>query len=135
MKSKTLQLIERYHRLIKEQGEAGVPPQQPEDMNMSQDVTENPEPAPEEPLEVPLSPVAEYQYIKDVLMAAQMPPPDGEDKQKIIELLNMMDQPDVNTRIQGAGETANSFYQKEILPLIRGGQQNSKIRNLSDQIS
>jgi len=116
-----------------EQDEAGVPPQQPEDMDMSQDVTENPEP--EAPSEVPLSPVAEYQYIKDVLMAAQMPPPDGEDKQKIIELLNMLDQPDVNTRIQGAGETANSFYQKEILPLIRGGQQNSKIRNLSDQIS
>ena len=133
MKSKTLQLINRYHRLIREQDESGVPPQQPEDMDMSQDVTENPEP--EAPSEVPLSPVAEYQYIKDVLMAAQMPPPDGEDKQKIIELLNMMDQPDVNTRIQGAGETANSFYQKEILPLIRSGQQNSKIRNLSDQIS
>jgi hypothetical protein len=133
MKSKTLQFINRYTRLINEQGEEDMNIQQPEDLDMSQDVTENPEP--EAPSEVPLSPVAEYQYIKDVLMAAQMPPPDGEDKQKIIELLNMMDQPDVNTRIQGAGETANSFYQKEILPLIRGGQQNNKIRNLSDQIS
>lgn len=133
MKSKTLNLINRYTRLIREQDEAGMEPQQPEDMDMSQDVTENPEP--EAPAEVPLSPVAEYQYIKDVLMAAQMNPPDGEDKQKIIELLNMMDQPDVNTRIQGAGETANSFYQNEILPLIRGGQQDNKIRDISDQMS
>lgn len=132
MKSKTLNLINRYTRLIREQDEAGMEPQQPEDMDMSQDVTENPEP--EAPAEVPLSPVAEYQYIKDVLMAAQMNPPDGEDKQKIIELLNMMDQPDVNTRIQGAGETANSFYQNEILPLIRGGQQDNKIRDISDQM-
>lgn len=132
MKSKTLKLIEKYHRLI-EQDE-----QQPE-AEMGQPPQEGQEPAPEMPTEgpetIPLSSPAEIRYMEDVVLAALMEPPSGEDRIALENILDLLRRPDNIKRIQGSGQTAKDLYQSQVLPIIRPAQQGAEIRDISDQLS
>lgn len=94
-----------------------------------------PEPPAPDPETVPLSTPAELRYIEDVLLAALMSPPQGEDETAILNLLDMLKTPDAIDRVQGGGMTAKDLYDKEILPIIRRGQQDAGIRSLSDQMA
>jgi hypothetical protein len=133
MKSKTLYLIEKYLRLVEQD-------EQDPNAGMEQAPSqEGQEPAPEMPTEepdsVPLSSPAEIRYIEDVVLAALMEPPSGEDRIKLENILDLLKKPDNLERIQGSGQTAKDLYQAQILPIIRPAQQGQDIRNNLDQIS
>jgi hypothetical protein len=135
MKSKTLNLIRKYHLLI-EQDEQNpeVDPSQQEGMpSEGGDVTE----MPSEPQEtIPLSSPAELRYIQDVVLAAlMMNRPSGEDRIKLENLRDLLDDPDAMGKINQTGQTARDLYQTEILPIIRPAHEGEDIRNISDQIS
>ena len=104
MKSKTLQLINSYTRLINEQGED---PNLQQDPNAPQDVQDvvdpNSQAAPEE--EMPLTSQAENQYISDLIDAALFEP-SSEDARTLLNLQNVMQM----KRFSNARE--------EVLPLI-----------------
>lgn len=102
MSSKTLKLIRQYHQIIKEQGEenAATPPSDP-----SQDVTENPQPTPEDTM--PLTSEAENKYIEDLIDAALFEPSPDESR----TLLNLQSAMQMK-RYKNARE--------EILPTILG---------------
>jgi len=104
MKSKTLQLINSYTRLIKEQGED---PSLQQDPNAPQDVQDvvdpNAQAAPEE--EMPLTSQGENQYISDLIDAALFEP-SSEDARTLLNLQNVMQM----KRFSNARE--------EVLPLI-----------------
>ena len=89
MKSKTLQLIDTYTRLIKEQGED---PNMEQDPNAPQDVQNvvdpNAPPAQTEE-EMPLTSQAENQYISDLIDAALFEP-SSEDARTLLNLQNVM---------------------------------------------
>jgi hypothetical protein len=131
MKSKTLQLIEKYHRLI-EQDEQNPEMDQGENPEPSGDVTEQPTPEPSE--NVPLSSPAELRYMEDVVLAALMEPPSGTDRIALENILDLLRRPDNIKRIQQSGQTARDLYQSEVLPIIRPAQQGEDIRDISDQL-
>jgi hypothetical protein len=132
MKSKTLQLIEKYERLLEQDGQdpnAGMeqPPQE------GQDVTEMPA---EEPAEtIPLSSPAEIRYMEDVVLAALMEPPSGTDRIALENILDLLRRPDSIERVQGSGQSAKDLYQSKVLPIIRPAQQGQEIRDISDQLN
>jgi hypothetical protein len=133
MKSKTLQLIERY-QFILEQDE-----QNPE-AGMEQAPPEGQAPAPEMPPEepqdtIPLSSPAEVRYMEDVVLAALMEPPSGTDRIALENILDLLRRPDNIKRIQASGQTAKDLYQSKVLPIIRPAQQGQDIRDISDQMS
>jgi hypothetical protein len=104
MKSKTLQLINNYHRLLNEQG---VDPnaQMPEmDTEMGQGAPPQ-EPAPEPQEEMPLTSEAEEKYIADLVDAALFEP-SAEEARTLLNLQNVMQM----KRFTNARE--------EVLPLI-----------------
>ena len=92
MKSKTLQLINRYHRLINEQGED---PNMEQDPNMAQEqpqdvqgvVDPNAGDAGQE--ELPLTSQGEDKYIADLIDAALFEP-SAEDARTLLNLQNVM---------------------------------------------
>ncbi len=133
MKSKTLQLIAKYERLLEQDGqdpEAGMEQQAPPE---GQDVTEIPT---EEPSEsIPLSSPAEIRYMEDVVLAALMEPPSGSDRITLENILDLLRRPDSIERVQGSGQTAKDLYQTKVLPIIRPAQQGQEIRDISDQLS
>lgn len=132
MKSKTLQLIERYHRLL-EQDE-----QDPNaDMaQMSSQEGQMPEMPAEEPETIPLSSQAEIRYIEDVVLAALMEPrPSGNDRIVLENFLDLLKKPDAIQKIQGTGKTAKDIYQTQILPIIRPAQEGQELRDNLDSIS
>lgn len=131
MKSKTLQLIEKYQSFL-EQDE-----QNPE-MGMEQPPQEGqaPEMPPEEPAEtIPLSSPAEIRYMEDVVLAALMEPPSGTDRIALENILDLLRRPDNIKKIQASGQTAKDLYQSKVLPIIRPAQQGQDIRDISDQMS
>lgn len=132
MKSKTLQLIERYQSIL-EQDE-----QNPE-MGMEQPPQEGQAPAPEMPPEepqesIPLSSPAEVRYMEDVVLAALMEPPSGTDRIDLENILDLLRRPDNIKRIQASGQTAKDLYQSKVLPIIRPAQQGQDIRDNLDQM-
>jgi hypothetical protein len=132
MKSKTLQLIERY-QFILEQDE-----QNPE-ISMEQPPQEGQAPAPEMPPEepqesIPLSSPAEIRYMEDVVLAALMEPPSGTDRIALENILDLLRRPDNIKRIQASGQTAKDLYQSKVLPIIRPAQQGQDIRDNLDQM-
>ena len=134
MKSKTLALFETYTLRL----EAGEDLTQAPDPNAapSPDVTENPAPAPPAEGEtVPLSSPAELRYIEDVVLAALMEPPSGNDRIKLENILDLIKRPDADSEIQKQGISARDLYESDVLPIIRPAQQNDDIRNISDQMS
>jgi hypothetical protein len=91
MKSKTLQLINKYHRLLNEQGEdpnmqqmEGDPSQQPEDV---QDAVDPSAEAPDETM--PLTSQGEDTYIANLVDAALFEP-SAEDARTLLNLQNVM---------------------------------------------
>jgi len=88
MKSKTLQLINRYHRLIREQGEDPSMEQDPNAMEQPQDAVDpNAGGAGEE--ELPLTSQGEDKYIADLIDAALFEP-SAEDARTLLNLQNVM---------------------------------------------
>lgn len=105
MKSKTLQLINRYHRLLKEQGED--PNMQPMEGDQPQDVQGAVDPSAEAPQEetMPLTSQGEDKYIADLIDAALFEP-SAEDARTLLNLQNVMQM----KRYKNARE--------EVLPLL-----------------
>lgn len=108
MKSKTLQLINKYHRLLKEQGEdpniqpmEGDPSQQPEDV---QDVVD-PNAQESEQETIPLTSQGEEEYISNLIDAALFEP-SAEDATTLLNLQNVMQM----KRFRNARE--------EVLPMV-----------------
>jgi len=132
MKSKTLELIENRMKLLEQDEDMPVEEMPPEGGG---DVTEQPveDPAPEET--IPLSSPSELRYIEDVVLAALMEPPSGEDRVNLENVLDLLKTPDNIERLQGGGTTAKDFYQSHILPIIRPAQQNQDVRDISDRMS
>lgn len=134
MKSKTLQLIERYYRIIEqdEQDPNAVmetPPEAPPEAQAPE------APAPEQET-VPLSSQAEIRYIEDVVLAALMEPkPSGDDRIALENFLDLLKRPDAIKRINGTGKTAKDIYQTQILPIIRPAQEGQELRDNLDSIS
>ena len=134
MKSKTLQLIERYQRILEqdeqnpEMGGEQPPPQEGQ--------APAPEMPPEEPQEtIPLSSPAEIRYMEDVVLAALMEPPSGTDRIALENILDLLRRPDNIKKIQASGQTAKDLYQSKVLPIIRPAQQGQDIRDNLDQMS
>lgn len=131
MKSKTLNLIEKYQRILEQDDqnpEAGM-----EEMGGMEEAP--PEMPAEEPEIIPLSSAAEVRYMEDVVLAALMEPPAGEDRIALENVLDLLKKPDSVQRIQGSGQTAKDLYQSKVLPIIRPAQQNNELRDNLDQIS
>jgi hypothetical protein len=136
MKSKTLELIKRYYMLLEQDDqnmENNVDQEQPP--QEGQDVTEMPAEQPPQQDTVPLSSPAEVRYIEDVILAALMEPPSGEDRIALENMLDLLKKSDNIERIQNSGQTAKDLYQSQILPIIRPALQNQEIRDNLDTIS
>lgn len=107
MKSKTLNLINRYHRLLSEQGEDpnAMPPQ--EGMDQPQDVQDvvDPNAASAEDETMPLTSQGEEKYITDLIDAALFAP-SPEDSKTLLNLQNVMQM----KRFKNARE--------EVLPIV-----------------
>jgi len=78
MKSKTLQLIEKYHRLIREQGEDQMSMEDPNAQQAPPEAAQAQPAAPEE--EMPLTSQGENEYIKMLVDAALFSPSPEEAK-------------------------------------------------------
>jgi hypothetical protein len=133
MKSKTLQLLNYYQRLVEQDEQNMLPPDQ------GDPTQENPEdgmPSSPEPDTIPLSSQGEIRYIEDVVLAALMEPrPTGNDRITLENFLDLLKKPDAIDRIQSSGKTAKDLYQNEILPIIRPAQQGQEVRDISDQMA
>lgn len=129
--SKTLKLIDKYMRLLKEQDD----PNAPVDPNAGMEAPPIEALPAEEPAPLPLSTTAEYRYMEDVIAAANMPRPNGEDAIAFENLQDLLKRPDVPQLINGQKMTAKDFYQKKILPLIRPAQEAEQIKNLSNDLN
>jgi len=136
MKFKTLQLLNHYQRLVEQDEQDMLPPEQddPSQANPEADMAAD-APEPEQDT-IPLSSQGEIRYIEDVVLAALMEPrPTGNDRIALENLLDLLKKPDAIDRIQGSGETAKDLYQNKILPIIRREQQGQEVRDISDQMS
>jgi len=131
MKSKTLQLIEKYSRLLEQEGQdpnAGMeqaPPQEGQ-----------PAPSAEEANPVPLTSIAEINYIKHVVMAllyATTTNVSEADKSNLKELeVALQDDDKAQELLQQTGKTGKEFYEEEILPIIMGIQnEKEETQNLN----
>jgi hypothetical protein len=108
MKSKTLQLINRYHRIIREQGEDPSMQQDPNaEMETAQDVqgAVDPNAGDAGGEELPLTSQGEDKYIADLIDAALFEP-SAEDARTLLNLQNVMQM----KRYKNARE--------EVLPLV-----------------
>lgn len=128
--SKTLKLIDHYYKVLREQDEQDVPMEQPDPSAAM------PPEAPEMSQEtVPLSSPAEIRYMEDVVLAALMEPPSGDDRITLENILDLLRNPDNIKKIQGSGQTAKDLYQNQVLPIIRPAQQGVEIRDNLNTIS
>ena len=93
MKSKTLQLINHYNRLLKEGGNDQNPlqdaPGQPSDQQQPQDVQDVTEPASSEQETEPLTSQGEDEYISNLINATLFKP-SAEDAKTLMNLQNVM---------------------------------------------
>ena len=108
MKSKTIQRMNKYHRLLKEQGEdPNIQQMEPDPSQQPQDVQDAVDPNAEEPADetMPLTSQGEDQYISDLIDAALFSP-SSEDARTLLNLQNVMQM----KRYSNARE--------EVLPLV-----------------
>jgi hypothetical protein len=123
---RTSKVFDYYERILKEQGEQTLAPDQQFDTSggQSPDVTENPAPQPQE--EVPMTSEGEEKYIADLIDAALFEP-SSEDARTLTNLQGVMRM----KRYTNARE--------EILPLIlniiRPSTESSDIRDGLDNLS
>ncbi len=128
MKSKTLQLIERYSRLLEQD-------EQDPNAGMEQAPPQEGQPAPEAPPAeeanpVPLTSIAEINYIKHVVMAllyATTTNVSEADKSNLKELeVALQDDDEAQKLLQQTGKTGKEFYEEEILPIINAIQNDKE---------
>lgn len=118
MKSKTLQLIEKYSRLIEQD-------EQDPNAGMGQLPPQEGQPAPEappaeEPEITPLTSTSEIRYIQDVVLALLYGELSENDKTKLEQLEIVLKDPrKAQELLQSSGKNAKDFYQEEILPIIK----------------
>lgn len=131
MKSKTLQLIEKYVRLLEQD-------EQDPNAGMGQSPPQEGQPAPsaEEANPVPLTSIAEINYIKHVVMAllyATTTNVSEADKSNLKELeVALQDDDKAQELLQQTGKTGKEFYEEEILPIIMGIQnEKEETQNLN----
>jgi hypothetical protein len=133
MNFKTLQLLNHYQRLVEQDEQDMLPPEQGD---LSQGNVETDAAAAPEPDTVPLSSQGEIRYIEDVVLAALMEPrPTGNDRIALENFLDLLKKPDAIEMINNSGKTAKDIYQNEILPIIRPAQQGQEVRDISDQMN
>ena len=115
MKSKTLQLIEKYSRLLEQDEQdpnAGMEQAPPEG--------QEPEMPVEQPETIPLSSTSEIRYIQDVVLALLYGELSENDKTNLEELeIALKDPRKAQELLQKTGKTTKDFYQEEILPIIK----------------
>jgi len=128
MKSKTLQLIEKYSRLLEQD-------EQDPNAGMEQTPPQEGQPAPEAPPAeeanpVPLTSIAEINYIKHVVMAllyATTTNVSEADKSNLKELeVALQDDDKAQELLQQTGMTGKEFYEEEILPIINAIQNDKE---------
>ena len=128
MKSKTLQLIEKYSRLLEQD-------EQDPNAGMEQAPPQEGQPAPEAPPAeeanpVPLTSIAEINYIKHVVMAllyATTSNVSEADKSNLKELeVALQDDDEAQKLLQQTGKTGKEFYEEEILPIINAIQNDKE---------
>jgi hypothetical protein len=134
MKSKTLQLIEKYVRLLEQD-------EQDPNAGMEQAPPQEGQPAPEAPPAeeanpIPLTSIAEINYIKHVVMAllyATTTNVSEADKSNLKELeVALQDDDEAQELLQQSGKTGKEFYEEEILPIIMGIQnEKEEAQNLN----
>lgn len=134
MKSKTLQLIEKYVRLLEQD-------EQDPNAGMEQAPPQEGQPAPEAPPAeeanpIPLTSIAEINYIKHVVMAllyATTTNVSEADKSNLKELeVALQDDDEAQELLQQTGKTGKEFYEEEILPIIMGIQnEKEEAQNLN----
>jgi hypothetical protein len=134
MKSKTLQLIEKYVRLLEQD-------EQDPNAGMEQAPPQEGQPAPEAPPAeeanpIPLTSIAEINYIKHVVMAllyATTTNVSEADKSNLKELeVALQDDDEAQELLQQTGKTGKEFYEEEILPIIKGIQnEKEEAQNLN----
>jgi hypothetical protein len=73
--------------------------------------------------------------MEDVVLAALMEPPSGQDRITLENILDLLRRPDNIKSIQSSGQTAKDLYQSKVLPIIRPAQQGQDIRDNLDSIS
>lgn len=127
MKSKTLQLIDHYHRLIEEQGEDPSMQQDPNAMEQPQDVQGVVDPnagdAGEE--ELPLTSQGEDKYIADLIDAALFEP-SAEDARTLLNLQNVMQM----KRYKNAREEVLPLVLSLISPETQGGDLKKSLNSI-----
>ena len=128
MKSKTLQLIEKYSRLLEQD-------EQDPNAGMEQAPPQEGQPAPEAPPAeeanpIPLTSIAEINYIKHVVMAllyATTTNVSEADKSNLKELeVALQDDDEAQKLLQQSGKTGKEFYEEEILPIINAIQNDKE---------
>jgi hypothetical protein len=108
MKSKTLKLINRYHRILEQ------------DMQNANPEMEEPTEALQEPEIIPLSSTSEIRYIQDVVLALLYGQVSENDKTKLEQIqVALKDPQKAQDLLQNTGDTIKDFYIKEILPIIK----------------
>jgi len=134
MKSKTLQLIEKYSRLLEQD-------EQDPNVGMEQASPQEGQPAPpaEEANPIPLTSIAEINYIKHVVMAllyATTTNVSEADKSNLKELeVALQDDDEAQELLQQTGKTGKEFYEEEILPIIMGIQNEKEEEQNLNSIS
>ena len=128
MKSKTLQLIEKYSRLLEQEGQdpnAGMEQAPPQEGQPTPEA-----PPAEEANPVPLTSIAEINYIKHVVMAllyATTTNVSEADKSNLKELeVALQDDDKAQELLQQTGMTGKEFYEEEILPIINAIQNDKE---------
>lgn len=122
MKSKTLQLIKRYYRIIEqdEQDPNAVMQQAPIEGQEAPPEGQAPEMPAEEPETTPLTSTAEIRYIQDVVLALLYGELSENDKTKLEQLEIVLKNPKKAQQLMSqTGKTGKDFYQEEILPIIK----------------
>lgn len=131
-KSKTLALIKKYHTIL-EQDEQNLDVA-PQEGDVTEQPTQSPTPDQESQESIPLSSPAELRYMQDVVMAALMEPPSGNDRITLENILDLLKMPDADKRINANNMTARDMYQQEVLPIIRPAQQDDEIKQISNTL-
>ena len=120
MKSKTLQLINKYSKILKEQGELEGQP-----MDATQDVGANDVTVPPANQEMPFTAESENDYILQMLYAAKFEPTPEQNTELDNLIAKMKEKSVKNARA-------------EILPIIQqmisSEVESTQLRNLSDQL-
>lgn len=124
MKSQTLQLFDYYNRLLKEGGDPNQMQEDPNQQPQSPDVTENPEPTPEEVM--PMSSEGEEKYISDLVDAALFEP-SSEDANTLLNLQSQMQM----KKFTNAREEILPTILRIINPSTQGGDLKKEMNRLN----